>query len=141
VRGNVGARYVDTTVSSFSTQRTFDLTDADMDGTPDDGTPVNVPVDAESSYSFFLPRANIAIDATDDVVLRGAYYEDINRPDFVDLTFARTFPSRGGVNDISRVGNPELEPEKIRSFDVSADWYFAPEGVFPEMPATGFVKL
>ena len=130
VRGNVGARYVDTTVTSLSTERTFDLTDADMDGTPDDGTPVNVQRDAENSYTFFLPRANIAIDATDDIVLRAAYYEDINRPDFVDLTFARTFPSRGGVNDISRVGNPELEPEEIRSFDVSADWYFAPEGVF-----------
>ena len=130
VRGNVGARYVDTTVNSLSTQRTFDLTDADMDGTPDDGTPINVQRDAENSYKFFLPRANIAIDATDDIVLRAAYYEDINRPDFVDLTFARTFPARGGVNDISRVGNPELEPEEIRSFDVSADWYFAPEGVF-----------
>ena len=130
VRGNIGARYVDTTVTSLSTERTFDLTDADMDGTPDDGTPVNVQRDAENSYTAFLPRANVAIDATDDIVLRAAYYEDINRPDFVDLTFARTFPARGGVNDISRVGNPELDPEEIRSFDVSADWYFAPEGVF-----------
>ncbi len=129
VRGNIGARYSDTTVNSLSTQRTFDLTDADMDGTPDDGTPVDTQINAENSYTFFLPRANIAIDVTDDILLRGAYYEDINRPDFVDLTFARTFPSRGGVNDISRVGNPELKPEEIRSFDVSADWYFALEGL------------
>ena len=130
VRGNVGARYVDTTVNSLSTQRTFNVTDADGDGIGDDGTPIEEQVNAENSYSFFLPRANIAIDATDDITLRGAYYEDINRPDFVDLTFARTLPNRGGVNDISRVGNPELEPEEIRSFDVSADWYFAPDGVF-----------
>ena len=130
VRGNLGLRYVDTTVNSFSTERTFDLTDADGDGVPDDGTPINSPRNAENSYSFLLPRLNVAADVTEDIVLRGSYSEDINRPDFVDLTFARTFPSRGGVNDISRVGNPELEPEKIRSFDASADWYFAPEGVF-----------
>jgi len=130
IRGNAGLRYVDTTVNSLSTQRTFDLTDADGDGVPDDGTPVDTVINAESSYSSFLPRINIAADVTEDIVLRGSYSEDINRPDFVDLTFARTFPSRGGVNDISRVGNPELEPEEIRSFDVSADWYFAPDGVF-----------
>jgi len=40
VRGNVGARYVDTTVNSLSTQRTFNVTDADGDGIGDDGTPI-----------------------------------------------------------------------------------------------------
>jgi len=120
VRGNVGLRYVDTTVNSFSTQRTFDAT----------GAVVDSQVNAENSYNFLLPRANLAVDVTDDIVLRGSYSKDINRPDFVNLTFARTLPARGGVNDVSRVGNPELNPEEISSFDVSADWYFAPEALF-----------
>ena len=130
IRGNVGVRYIDTTLESLSTQRTFDVTDADGDGIGDDGTPINVTSTGENSYTDLLPRVNIAADVTENIVLRGAYYEDISRPDFTDLTFARTLPERGGVNDISRIGNPELEPEEIRSFDVSADWYFAPEGVF-----------
>lgn len=116
-RGNAGVRYVDTDFSSFS--NSVDVVTGDL-----------TPVDASSSYDFWLPRVNVAIDATDDIVLRASYTKDINRPDFQFLTAARTFPTRGGVNDVSRVGNPDLRPEEVDSFDVSASWYFAPASVF-----------
>lgn len=99
-RGNAGLRYVKTDFNN--------------------GT------DPASSYDFVLPRINVVADVRDDIVLRAAYGHDINRPDFTSLTTARTFPGRGGVNDVSRIGNPNLKPEEIESFDVSASWYFAP---------------
>jgi len=115
-RGNVGVRYVNTDFSSISSERVFDAI----------GNPSTNRVDGKSSYNFLLPRVNLAVDLRDDVVLRGSYSKDINRPDFEFLTAARTFPARGGVNDVSRVGNPDLKPEEIESFDASAAWYFAP---------------
>lgn len=118
VRGNVGLRYIDTDVSSFSTSVGVN-----------ENTGTNTTIDADSSYDFWLPRVNVAVDATDDILLRASYTKDINRADFASLTFARTFPGRGGVNDVSRVGNPDLQPEEIDSFDVSASWYFAPASV------------
>lgn len=116
VRGNAGMRYVDTSLES--TANVFDSNgDAAL-------------TTVESGYDHYLPRFNVAVDVTDDIVLRGAYYEDINRPDFTEITSARTFPPFGGVNGISIGGNPFLVPEEVESFDASIDWYFAPEAVF-----------
>ena len=123
-RGNVGVRYIDTTLNSLSNERVF----APL-GSANAGDPSTNQVNAESSYSFWLPRVNVAADVTEDIVLRGSYAKDINRPDFAFLTAARTFPGRGGVNDVSRVGNPDLKPEETESFDVSASWYFAPSSL------------
>ena len=118
-RGNAGVRYIKTDFNSFSNMRVFDSV----------GNPSTSPVNSNSSYNFLLPRFNLVANVRDDVVLRGAYSQDINRADFVNLTAARTFPSRGGVNDVSRVGNPDLKPEEVESFDLSAEWYFAPAAV------------
>lgn len=118
--GNAGVRYVDTSLDAFSNERVFD----------DVGNASTSPVNGKSSYDFWLPRVNLQANVTDDIVLRGSFSKDINRPDFEFLTAARTFPTRGGVNDVSRVGNPDLQPEEVDSFDVSAAWYFAPASLF-----------
>jgi len=115
VRGNVGMRYVDTSLESTANQFA-------------DGVASLVTVD--NGYDHFLPRFNVAVDVTDDIILRGSFSEDINRPDFTEITAARTFPGFGGVNGVSIGGNPFLVPEEIQSFDASVDWYFAPEAVF-----------
>lgn len=114
-RGNVGLRYIDTETESMA--NLIDLG-------------VVTPQIVESSYDDLLPRVNLIVDATDDIVLRGSYSQDINRPDFDDLAPSRTFPNSGGVNSNSVAGNPLLVPEEVESFDVSAEWYFAPEAVF-----------
>ena len=114
LRGNAGLRYVDTDIASTANQFT-------------DGVPTLVTI--ESSYDHFLPRVNLAFDATDDIVFRGSYNQDIRRPAFTSITAARTFPDAGGVNSNSVGGNPFLVPEEVESIDVSVDWYFAPEAV------------
>jgi len=114
VRGNAGLRYIDTDLESTANQFT-------------DGNATLVTVD--NSYDHYLPRVNVAIDATDNIIVRGAYSEDIRRPDFTDITSARTFPPFGGVNANSVGGNPFLVPEEVTNLDASVDWYFAPEAV------------
>jgi len=114
IRGNAGLRYIDTDLASTANQFT-------------DGVASLVTVD--SGYDHYLPRVNLAFDVTDDIVLRGSYSEDIRRPDFTDVTAARTFPDFGGVNGNSVGGNPFLVPEEVTNFDASVDWYFAPEAV------------
>ena len=115
VRGNAGMRYIDTELESTANQFT---------------NGVATLTTVESSYDHFLPRLNVAVDVTEDIVLRGSYSEDIRRPDFNLVTSARTFPDFGGVNGNSVGGNPFLVPEEVTNLDASVDWYFAPEAVF-----------
>lgn len=114
-RGNVGFRYVETEIDSVA----FGPEDANgnrsLQSTP-------------GEYDFFLPRLNVIATPTDDVVLRFGYGTDIRRPDFSDLNTAFTFGPQ--ENTAVRLGNPSLEPEEVDSFDVSAEWYFAPAAVF-----------
>ena len=114
VRGNAGLRYIDTDIASTANQET-------------DG--VNTLVTVDAGYDHYLPRVNVAFDVTDDIILRGSWSEDIRRPDFTDITAARTFPDFGGVNGNSVGGNPFLVPEEVTNLDASIDWYFAPEAV------------
>ena len=116
VRGNVGVRYVDTSVdvTGFSPI-------ADANGN-------RSLVTTSGDYSFVLPRVNLIAEPLENIVLRAAYGRDIRRPNFNNLNPGFTFnPSE---NASVSFGNPALEPEEVDSFDVSADWFFAPGSVF-----------
>lgn len=112
IRGNFGARYVQTDVNSI--------------GNTDVGGVVSK-VSNKGDYSYFLPRINVVADVHDDVVLRMSWGKDINRPDFGDLNTSVTFGTN--ENQSVEIGNPELEPEEVTSFDISAEWYFAEAAV------------
>jgi TonB-dependent receptor len=113
VRGNVGARWVDTTVDSLGNSV---------------AAGVVTPVTASGSYSQFMPRVNLVADLSDDIVFRASFGEDINRPDFNDLSLSVNFPT--GPNNVVNIGNPGLAPETVTSYDASLSWYFAPAAVF-----------
>jgi len=108
-RGNVGLRYIDTSVSS--TGNTVVNNEA-MQAT------------TSSSYDFLLPRINLAADVHEDVVVRASYSRDIRRPDFDNLSTSLAFST--SPNNSVEQGNPGLTPEEVDSFDLSAEWYFAP---------------
>ena len=114
VRGNVGARYVETDVDSTS-----------FVPAPGGGGSLQT---TSGSYDFFLPRANLAVEPMENVVLRAAYNQDILRPGFGDINTAATFTQN--ENTPIRIGNPSLQPSVTDSFDISADWYFAPGSAF-----------
>ena len=117
VRGNAGLRWVETSLTSVGATAAFN-----------NGVESVVEVVEDSSYDFFLPRFNLAVDATDDITLRGGIARDINRPDFGALSTSIVFGS--GPNDPVPVGNPNLVPEAVWSYDASAEWYFAPSSLF-----------
>lgn len=113
LRGNAGLRYVDTTVDSL--------------GNTVAGNNISQVI-TTGSYSEWLPRINLIADVTPDIVLRASWGEDINRPDFDDLSTSISFPT--GPNNAVSIGNPNLAPETVTSYDISVDWYFAPSAVF-----------
>ncbi len=112
VRGNIGLRYVDTSFDSFG--------NAVAGG-------VVTPVSESRSYDEFLPRINISAELTEDLLFRASYGQDINRPNFNDLSLSVNFPT--GPNNAVNIGNPDLAPETVTSYDASLDWYFAPNSV------------
>ncbi|WP_199797037.1 TonB-dependent receptor [Erythrobacter longus] len=114
IRGNVGFRYIDTSIDSLGNN-------------VDSVTGAVTQVVTSGSYSQFLPRINLIADVTDDLVFRASFGEDVNRPSFTDLSTSVTFGT--SENAAVRFGNPGLAPETVQSFDASIDWYFAPAAV------------
>ncbi len=114
VRGNFGARYIDTEVESIG----FGPEDANGNRQLQSST---------DSYDFFLPRVNVVIQPSEDVIVRLGYNEDIRRPDFDDLNTGFTFDT--SENAVVSFGNVGLEPEEVESIDVAVEWYFAPAAV------------
>ncbi len=112
IRGNAGLRWVSTVIDS--TGNTI-------------ASGVASVVTARGSYQELLPRINVIVDLKDNLVLRASYNEDLNRPDFDDLSLSVSFPT--GPNNAVSLGNSDLAPETVQSFDASIDWYFAPASV------------
>ncbi|UTF61033.1 TonB-dependent receptor [Gilvimarinus sp. DA14] len=111
-RGNFGLRYLETEVSSVGNRTT-------------DGEVVQT--ETTGSYDFLLPRINIVADVTDEIMLRAAWSQDIRRPDFDALSTSFSFDT--SPNPAAAIGNPGLEPEEVESWEISAEWYFAPSSM------------
>lgn len=116
-RGNFGLRYLETDISSIGNSITEDANGNDL-VTQETRT---------GSYDFLLPRLNVVADVHDDVVVRAAWGKDIRRPNFNNLSTSVTFST--SPNPPVSIGNPELVPEEVASFDLSAEWYFAEASV------------
>jgi TonB-dependent receptor len=115
-RGNFGLRYLETDIESLGNT----ITDVG-------GVGVVTPRTESGSYDFVLPRINVVADLRDDLLIRAGWGKDIRRPDFDNLSTSLEFES--SENAAVDVGNPDLEPEEVTSFDLSAEWYFAPASV------------
>ncbi|MEM9386911.1 MAG: TonB-dependent receptor [Pseudomonadota bacterium] len=114
VRGNVGLRYVDTETDSVA----FGF--ADENG-------VRSLESTKGNADFFLPRANLVIQPRDDLIVRLGYGSDIRRPNFSDVNTA--FAADDQENSVIALGNPNLQPEEVDSYDLSVEWYFAPAAI------------
>lgn len=112
LRGNAGLRYLETDVTSRG--------NSVVNG-------VATPNVETGNYDFFLPRINLVADLGEDWVVRAGWGKDIRRPDFDDLSTSLAFQT--SENQAVAIGNPDLEPEEVTSFDLSAEWYFAPSSV------------
>lgn len=102
LRGNAGVRYATTDVESTG------LVNGD-------------PTTVKNDYSDTLPSLNLALDVTEDVVLRASYADVMSRPGLSTL-------SPGGSVDpfnlTVRYGNPFIDPFRATNYDLSAEYYF-----------------
>lgn len=113
VRGNLGVRYVTTDLNSVgNTIATGGVTTR---------------AENEASYEFWLPRFNLVVEPAEDVIIRGGIARDIRRPDFNNLSSSVTFATSENTAVVR--GNPDLQPEAVLSFDLSAEYYFAPSSL------------
>ena len=107
LRGNLGARWVQTK------QKSTGYTGQEL-------------IEADRKYDHFLPSLNVAADISTDFVLRGAIAKVLARPDIGDLSPGGSLSVSGG-NRTFTPGNPFIEPTEATTYDLSAEWYFAPE--------------
>ncbi|WP_369062093.1 TonB-dependent receptor [Caulobacter sp. 73W] len=108
IRGDIGLRYVKTEQTSAGYQ---------LIGT------APVLVTAKREYDDLLPALNLVADLRENLLLRFGASKVVSRPNLPDLTPGGAI-TLGGVPGIS-AGNPQLDPIRAKTYDLSAEWYFA----------------
>ncbi len=112
-RGDVGVRYVETALESTGVQAVG-------------GSNVNVTVERE--YSDTLPAVNLVIEPFTDFLVRASWSEVMSRPNLGNLTPGGTINGFASPPVVT-FGNPELDPFRADSYDLSFEWYFAEEAL------------
>ena len=83
----------------------------------------------EGSYSGVLPALNTVLDLTPEVLLRFSATQNLNRPSLGSIA-ARGSAFIGDSGDITASrGNPDLQPFKDTTYDVSLEYYFGKVGL------------
>ncbi len=112
LRVNGGVRYV--------------RTDQTSTGIVTSGASVG-PVTVKRSYDDWLPSANVALSVTRDFIIRAAASRVVTRPTLGNLTPGGTVD---GFNYRVSFGNPFLKPFRANAYDLSFEYYFAPQSIF-----------
>ncbi|WP_213982436.1 TonB-dependent receptor [Sphingomonas sp. dw_22] len=80
-------------------------------------------VEAQRTYSDFLPALNMSLEVNRDLIFRFAAAKAISRPALGNLTPGGAVTNTSN-NFSSSVGNPDLEPFRATNLDASVEWYF-----------------
>ena len=137
IRGNFGARFVDTEITSVGYRGPITVEEIDGVGfvvTEGDASVLGFETDTQkSSYQEVLPSLTLVADLADDWVLRTGLYRGLSRPDphsygngraIQDNDDGNAFSSLSeAVNGISATGNPQLEPILSTNVDLGLEWY------------------
>ncbi|WP_375548315.1 TonB-dependent receptor [Oceanicaulis alexandrii] len=76
-------------------------------------------VSAENEYTDWLPSVNLRYEASENVIVRGAYYASISRPNL-----AQTAPRIViDDDDEAEAGNPDLDRQQAQNFDLMVEYY------------------
>ena len=80
-----------------------------------------------SSYSKVLPSLNVSYDLTDSIKLRGAFSQNLARPQYAQLAQNGTASLNAAGGTASEgISNPNLKPRESTNYDLSAEYYPAP---------------
>lgn len=138
VSGNFGVRAVRTKVESNGLRsdiRIVQNSDGSISLTEvGDFTSVRV----GSSYDRLLPSFNVAFELNQDLLLRGALFRAMSRPDPSDLGAGRNITLESGesfatlddaISEITATGSPRLKPLMSWNADLSLEWYPNPDAI------------
>lgn len=106
--GNFGVRYVRTSQNSTGV------------GTIN-GSPTVITVDRE--YSDTLPSLNLVAEITPDFLIRFGAAKVMARPPLGNLSPGVTVSVSGSARTVS-AGNPLLDPQRAKTYDLGFEWYF-----------------
>ncbi len=84
-------------------------------------------VTKEKTYDNFFPSMQVRYEPSRNVVIRGAYFASILRPDFGNV--AGGVSVNDNIPPTFTVSNATLKPETAHNFDVRVEYYFEPVGV------------
>ena len=85
----------------------------------DEDTETVTAVSASNDYTDILPSVNLRYEASERMVLRGAYYASISRPNL-----AQTAPRIViDDDDEAEAGNPDLDRQQAHNFDAAIEYY------------------
>ena len=146
-RGNIGFRYIETEFDIVQSEA-LQGQSAVFNGQefligPGIVQPVGAEVSTVNKYSDFLPALNLALDLSDNQILRTSITKTVsthntdmlgggltvNRTancDLRDASGARIFCATGG----GQQGNPLLEPNRNTNAEISYEWYFSDSSMF-----------
>ena len=92
-------------------------------------------VDGYNDYDNFLPSFNLSVNATDNFIVRFGAAEVMARPQIgnglagTNYLVPTTSLAASGPNFTATIGNVKLEPFQAKTYDLSFEWYFAPESL------------
>ena len=118
-RGNVGVRQVQTVLEAEGYSSTGS------------GTLVT----GENEYMDTLPSMNLALEPVEDLILRFGVAKVMARPQIgntlagTNYLVPTTSLAATGPNFTATIGNVKLEPFRATTYDLSVEWYFAPESL------------
>jgi iron complex outermembrane receptor protein len=144
--GNIGLRYVQTKEHVVSNQD-FGPGPYPADAILGSAFGGYRPIAFDNTYNDILPSANLKYDLDDNRVLRFAASKTMTRADYSALAGNLSLSPPAGIGQVGSgtSSNPNLKPVRSTNFDVSYEWYFAPESLLSAsafyMDLTSYIGL
>ncbi|QTC91956.1 TonB-dependent receptor [Brevundimonas goettingensis] len=82
-----------------------------------------------NAYDDTLPSLNVAFEPIENLQIRFAAAKVMARPPITNLVPVYTLSAATAPNPSASIGNVDLEPYRAKTYDVSVEWYFAPESL------------
>ncbi|QYF87735.1 TonB-dependent receptor [Brevundimonas sp. PAMC22021] len=113
-RGNVGVRQAKTEIEALGYSNVGGIA---------------TPVLGENEYDDTLPSLNVSLEPFENFIVRFGAAKVMSRPPLTSLVPVFSVSAIGAANRTASLGNVELEPYRAKTYDLSLEWYFAPEAL------------
>ncbi len=85
----------------------------------DEDTVAAVAITSSNDYTDWLPSVNLRYELAENVILRGAYYASISRPNLAQAAPRVVIDD----DDEAEAGNPDLDRQQAQNFDAAIEYY------------------